>query len=145
MTERKPDQNVVDELKEFGRQLTVTMKAVAGSDQLRTLGHELKDGLREAAQRVDEAWDAIRERDEVQRLQERAADVAESFKTGEAQHELRAEIAAALHALNVRLSQVLQRTQPVTAPPVDQATPQPDEPLAVSDAAYTGATRNLES
>src|SRR5687767_2825514 len=97
------DQNVeqasiVEELKELGRQLTATLKAIAGSEQMRDLGHELKDGLREAAQNVEEAWATVRDRDEVQRLQARASDVADAFRTGHAQQEIREELSDALHA-----------------------------------------------
>lgn len=146
MIERKPDQlNIVDELKEFGRQLTVTIKAVAASEQVRSLGHDLKDGLSEAAENVEAAWSKVRERDEMQRLQARAADVAESFKTGEAQQEIREEIRDALHALNVRLSALVERLRPTTND-VPGVYVQNEVGAAPSmDASYTGTTRKLES
>lgn len=144
MSERKPDQsNIVDELKELGRQLTATMRAVAGSEQVRSLGNEIKDGLREAAQSVEEAWDKVRERDEVQKLQAKAADVAESFKTGEAQQEIREEVAEAIHALNVRLSQLLERLQPTSLPQNNGGTTAQHPPASGEDQGYTGETRRL--
>ncbi|HEY0604294.1 MAG TPA: hypothetical protein VGD58_15345 [Herpetosiphonaceae bacterium] len=146
MTERTPDQTSIgEELKELGRQLTVTIKAVAGSEQVRSLGSELKDGLREVAQNVEDAWEKVRERDEIQRLQARASDVAESFKTGEAQQEIREEIGDALRALNARLSTLVARLQP----PTNGATDTPVTPTTAitttTDVAYTGATQKLES
>ncbi|HEY0604785.1 MAG TPA: hypothetical protein VGD58_17840 [Herpetosiphonaceae bacterium] len=144
MSDRKPDQsNIVDELKELGRQLTATMRAVAGSEQVRSLGSDLKDGLREAAQSVEEAWDKVRERDEVQRLQAKAADVAESFKTGEAQQEIRQEVTEAIHALNVRLSQLLERLQSTSLPQNNSGTTAQQPPASGEDQGYTGETRRL--
>ena len=145
MTERMPDQTtIVDELKELGRQLTATIKAVASSDQVRSLGHELKDGLREAAENVQNAWEQVREHDEVQLLQARATDVAESFKTGEAQQEIREEIGDALRALNARLSALVARLQ---SPTNGTADPQVTHSTAITttDTAYTGATSKLDS
>lgn len=144
MTERMPDQTtIVDELKELGRQFTATIKAVAGGDQVRSLGHELKDGLREAAENVQNAWEQVREHDEVQRLQTRASDVAESFKTGEAQQEIREEIGDALRALNLRLRTLVERLQPTT----NGAPDPPPQTMAIitTDTAYTGATSKLDS
>lgn len=146
MTERTPQPTtVVEELKELGRQLTATIKAVAGGDEVRSLGHELKDGLREAAQNVEEAWDRVREHDEVQRLQTRATDVSESFKTGAAQQEIREEIGDALRTLNLRLSALVARLQvpkPETAGTQMASRAEID---TTTDAAYTGATTKLES
>lgn len=144
MIERKPEQtNIVNELKEFGRQLTVTIKAIATSEQVRSLGHEIKDGLREAAENVEEAWNKMRERDEMQKLQAKAADVAESFKTGEVQQEIREEIADALHALNVRLSALVERLQPTTSGTTN--TYLQKEVGAAPEVSYTGATEKLDS
>jgi ElaB/YqjD/DUF883 family membrane-anchored ribosome-binding protein len=146
MIERKPDQtNIVDELKEFGRQLTVTIKAIATSEQVRSLGHELKDGLREAAENVEEVWNKLRERDEMQRLQAKAADVAESFKTGEAQQEIREEIGEALHALNVRLSALVERLQPAANGASDAYVQQEVGAATTLEDSYTGTTRKLDS
>jgi methyl-accepting chemotaxis protein len=132
MTERKPDQaSIGDEFKELAKQLTATIKAVAGSEQLRTLGSELRDGMKDAAKEVEETVAKLRQSDEVQRLRSRAADVADSFKTGEAQREIREEVVEALQALNERLSALRARVDPDPTPPTDA-----DEP-------YTGQTRKL--
>lgn len=145
MTEHTPDQHgIVDELKQLGYQLTATLKAVATSDQVRALGHELKDGLRDAAQNVEGAWDTVRERDDIQRLQARAAEVAGSFKSGVEHYEIREELGAALHALNVRLAQLLERVQQTPhgtalVGPVDEA-----ELVSTADEPSTGTTQRLE-
>lgn len=146
MSYNKPEQNnIVEELKELGRQLTATVRAVAGSDQVRSLGHELKDGLRDAAQNVEEAWEKVREHDEVQRLQAKAADVAGSFKSGQAQQEIREEVADAIHALNLRLSQLLERLQPTNLPQDSSGAPtQQTPPASGQDQSYTGETRRLD-
>jgi uncharacterized coiled-coil DUF342 family protein len=146
MTERNPNESkIVDELKELGRQLTATVKAVAGSEQVRSLGQELREGLREATQSVDETLDKVREREEVQRLRARASDVVESFKTGEAQRDIREEVGAAIQALNVRLRDLVAQLQgepdnggAQTPPDVAQTPPATDE-------TYTGETRRLDS
>lgn len=146
MSDRNPNEtSLASEFKEFGRQLTETVKAVAGSDQLRAIGNELRDGLREAAQNVEETLDTLREREEVQRLRARASDVATSFKTGEAQREIRQEIGEALQMLNLRLRELVDRVQSAdaqqdapSAPP-----PQPAPTPETSDEPYTGATRKL--
>lgn len=146
MSEHRPDQSsIVDELKQLGRQLTATMKVVASSDEVRSLGHEFKDGLRDAAQNVEEAWEKVRERDEVQRLQARAADVAQAFKTGTAQQEIREEIGEALHALNVRLSQLVARLQATSDDPATPATPATNDAATPTDEPYTGSTKRLDS
>lgn len=145
MTERVPDQTTIgEELKELGRQLTATIKAVAGSEQVRSLGHELKDGLREAAQNVEDAWEKVRDHDEIQRLQARATGVAESFKTGEAQQEIRQEIGDALRTLNLRLSALVARLQPPTNGAIDMEVTPSTEIVTTTNASYTGATKKLE-
>ena len=145
MSYNKPEQNnIVEELKELGRQLTATVRVVAGSDQVRSLGHELKDGLREAAQNVEEAWEKVRDHDEVQKLQSKAADVAGSFKSGQAQQEIREEVTDAIHALNLRLSQLLQRLQQTNLPQDSSDSPtQQTPPASGQDQSYTGETRRL--
>lgn len=143
MTDHKPNEsNIAAELKEIGRQLTETVKAVATSEQVRTLGAELRDGFREAAQNVEETLSKLRERDEVQRLRVRANDVAESFRTGEAQREIREEVSDALRALNLRLGELLERVQPKdspSGPPNDTSHPA----AGSTEESYTGETRRL--
>jgi phosphoenolpyruvate synthase/pyruvate phosphate dikinase len=135
MSEKQPEQpKVVAEFKELGHQLTATIKAVAGSEHLRSLSAELRDGLKEATQEVEETFAKLRASDDVQRLRERAADVAQSFKTGEAQREIREEVIDALRALNLRLSELRERIQPHDQP--ETPPQQPEEP-------YTGETRRL--
>lgn len=139
MSERPSgDSNIGNELKELGRQLTTAVKSFATSDEVRSLGQELRDGLRDAAHSVEETMGKVRERDEVQALRAKAADVAESFRTGDAQREIRSEVTDALRALNLRLRDLLERLQTDDTPPTpDNATP--------SDESYTGATRKLDS
>lgn len=139
MTERKPDQSTIaDEFKELARQLTATIKAVAGSEHVRSLGNELRDGMKDAAREVEETVAKLRNSDDVQRLRSRAANVADSFKTGAAQREIREEVAEALHALNERLNALRARLEPDRASPAAGQTPAPD-----ADEPYTGQTRKL--
>lgn len=140
MTQRSNgESNIGAELKELGRQLTEAVKSIATSDEVRTMGQELRDGFREAAHNVEEALGKVRERDEVQRLRAKASDVAESFRTGDAQREIRTEVTDALRALNLRLHELLERLQP------DTPTNQPGANTTPTDESYTGATRKLDS
>lgn len=140
MTQRPSgDGNIGNELKELGRQLTAAVKSFATSDEVRSLGQELRDGLRDAAHSVEETLGKVRERDEVQALRTKAVDVAESFKTGEAQREIRAEVTDALRTLNLRLRDLLDRLQP------DDAPAPPSDPTPGDDTSYTGSTRKLDS
>lgn len=146
MTDFKPENsqqpqgsNIGDELKELGRQLAQTVKAIATSDEVRNLGTELRDGFREVTRNVEDVVTQVRERDEVQRLKSQAGQVAQSFKTGDAQRELREEIGSALQTLNARLRDLLDKIQPADSSPSPPAS-QPNE----NGQGYTGQTVRLE-
>jgi 3-hydroxyisobutyrate dehydrogenase-like beta-hydroxyacid dehydrogenase len=145
MTQPTPTEpSLADELRELGRQLTATVRAIAGSEQVRTLGRELHDGLRDAAQEVETTVATLRQREEVQQLRARATGVAESFKTGEAQRDIRDEVADALRALNTRLGELVTR---VDSPTDTSVTPGPSGSTSDPSAAahpYTGTTQKLE-
>ena len=130
------DSNIGNELKELGQQLTAAVKSFATSDEVRALGQELRDGLRDAAHTVEETLGKVRENDEVQKLRTKAANVAESFRTGDAQREIREEVTDALRALNLRLRDLLERIQPDDQPTTPGNT--------TDDDPYTGATRKLD-
>lgn len=132
---------IAEELKELGRQLTTAVKAVATSDEVRGLGLEIRDGLKTLTNEVDEAFDRVRERDEVQRVKQQAGSVVESFKRGEAQQEIRDELRDALHALNLRLQTLLERFQ---APPETPPNPPTNIPIERADEPATGPTRRLD-
>lgn len=139
MSERKPDENGLgDELRELGRTLTEAVKSVATSDEVRKLGTELRDGFRDAARNFDDALDRVNEREEVQRVRQQAANVAQSLKSGDAQREISDTVGDALHTLNLRLKEMLERLQPPndSPPPAAGATPQEE--------GYTGQTRRLD-
>lgn len=139
MSEQRPDRGGLgDELRELGKTLTEAVKSVTGSDEVRKLGTELRDGFRDAARNFDETLDKINERDEVQRVRQQAVNVAQSFKTGDAQREISETVGDALHTLNLRLKELLDRLQPPDggSPPPTGATPQEDS--------YTGQTRRLD-
>ncbi len=132
---------VAEELKELGRQLTNAVKTVATSEEVRGVGQEIRDGLKNIAREVDEAFDRVREREEVQRVKTQAGNVVESFKTGEAQQEIREELSDALHALNLRLQALMERFQNRADMPVEPPANVPIEPI---DKPATGPTRRLD-
>ncbi len=139
MSERKPDgSNLGEELRELGKTLTEAVKTVAGSDEVRKLGGELRDGFRDVARSFDETMDRINDREEVQRVKQQASKVGESFKTGNAQREISDVVGDALHTLNLRLKELLDRLQPPDggAPPPAGSPPQ--------EGGYTGQTRRLD-
>ena len=137
MEERKPETGIAAELKELGLQFAATAKAVLTSEQVRSLGYELRDGLREAMEAVEHAIEKVGEREEVQRLRERAGDVADSLRSGAAQHELGKEFADAMHALSARLQALRTRLDTPALPPEEHL------PAVVSPP-YVGETRKLE-
>ncbi|HEX6290371.1 MAG TPA: hypothetical protein VFZ66_14370 [Herpetosiphonaceae bacterium] len=123
MTERKPDEvHITHELKQLGRHLTQTVKAVAGGEEVRKLGQELREGFKGMIEEMEETLDKAREREEVQRLRAQATRVADSVKSGEAQQEIREEVASAIHRLNEQLRALLQRIQPQDDEPPAQPT-----------------------
>lgn len=132
---------IADELKELGRQLTTAIKAVATSEEVRGVGQEIRDGLKNIAREVDEAFDRVREREEVQRVKMQAGNVVESFKSGEATQEIREELRDALHALNLRLQALLERFQHRSDTPVEPPT---NVPIERVDEPATGPTRRLD-
>jgi hypothetical protein len=105
---------------------------------VRKLGTELRDGFRDAARNFDDTLDRINERDDVQRVKQQAANVAQSFKTGDAQREISDVVGDALHTLNLRLKEILEKLQPPDggAPPPAGSPPQ--------EGGYTGQTRRLD-
>ncbi len=144
MTQQPPSEpSLADELRELGRQLTATVKAVAQSEHVRTLGHELRDGLRDAAQDVENTVATLSRRDEVQQLRARAVDVAESFRSGDAQRDIRDEVADALRALNTRLGELVTRLDSPTGTVPTPTSPAASQPSTTAEA-YTGTTQKLD-
>lgn len=112
MNEQETGQvRITEELKELGRQLARAVNAVAQSEEVRQLGQELREGLQEATDELEDVLSKVRESEEVHKLRQHAGRVVESIKTGEAQQEIRQGLATALRTLNEQLHELLEEMQ----------------------------------
>jgi hypothetical protein len=106
---------ISDELKKLGQQLAQAVRSAAESEEMRKLGQELSEGLDEVRMELREAFQHARESEEVARLREQAERAVESIQTGEAQKEIRQELAYTLQTLNEQLAGWLEHLQAETA------------------------------
>jgi hypothetical protein len=118
---------ISDELKKLGQQLAQAVRSAAESEEMRKLRQELSEGLDEVRVELQEAFDQARESEEVARLRQQAERAVESIQTGEAQREIRQELAYTLQTLNEQLAGWLERLQAEPSGAAETSEPGPED------------------
>ncbi|MCS7221407.1 MAG: hypothetical protein RML36_10360 [Anaerolineae bacterium] len=111
-------QEVVEELKQLGRQLGRALKAAWESPERQKLEQEVREGLRTLGEQVDEALQAAKERLEAEGIPEQAQKIVASVEKTPVVQEVRGALLTGLRALNQELSHLLKKEPPMeTTPP----------------------------
>ncbi|MGH2543500.1 MAG: hypothetical protein ACRDIB_11905 [Ardenticatenaceae bacterium] len=113
--ERSTEAGLGEEFKEFGRQLMRAIRAVADSDELRNLGHEIVESMRDIGEDIQETFEQARSKEEVQKVGEQAKRVTQVITSREAASDLQTSLSQALHSLNDELNKIIDQVQTRTS------------------------------
>ncbi|MGB0387459.1 MAG: hypothetical protein ACPGWR_21790 [Ardenticatenaceae bacterium] len=107
------------EIREFGRNLIGAFRSVAHSDELRHLGNEIVESLRDIGQDIQETFERTKEKEEVKTVSEQAKRMTESvsanIRSGEMGNELQSGLTNALRTLNTELNKIIDQIQAKSA------------------------------
>ena len=113
MSTQPPESDLSAELRELGKNLKHAAKAAWESDESRRLQQELKDGLAALEAGLRETASEISSDETKQRLRAEANEFREKVRTGEVETQLRANLLAALRAVN---AEIKKATPPGSSP-----------------------------
>ncbi len=103
------------EFKEFGRQLLRAVRSVAESEELRRLGHEITESLKDIGEEVQQTLEQTRSRDDVKAVGEQARRVTQALAPKDVAGEVQSGLSQALRSLNSELNKVIDQIQSRTA------------------------------
>jgi hypothetical protein len=113
--QRDEELRLGEEFRELGRQLMRAFRSVADSDELRNLGNEVVESLRDIGEEVQETFQRTRQKEEVKAVSERAKRVGQAVSSGASARELTGELQSglsqALRSLNNELNKVIDQIQ----------------------------------
>ncbi|MDQ4079035.1 MAG: hypothetical protein M3220_22680 [Chloroflexota bacterium] len=100
-----------EEFKEFGNQLMRAVRAVADSEELRRLGNEITDSLKDIGEEIQETYEQTRRKEEVRAVGEQAKRVTRALTGREGAGDLQSSLSQALRSLNSELNKVIDQIQ----------------------------------
>ena len=103
MSTQPPESDLSAELRELGRNLKHAAKTAWESEESRRLQQELKDGLAALEAGLRETASEMSSAETQQRLRAEAHELREKVRSGEAETQLRANLLAALRAVNAEI------------------------------------------
>jgi NTP pyrophosphatase (non-canonical NTP hydrolase) len=115
MTDETPNTNegdgseILDELREMGRNLRDALQSAWDSDERKKLQQELEDGLTEVSSTLNQAARDFKDSPAGQNLKSDVADFQERLNTGEVSLKVRSEIVEALRVVNTELRKVSKK------------------------------------
>jgi len=116
---------IVDELKELGRQLQALIRTAAQSDTTKELEQEISKGIHEVSHQVDTALKQVRDTRAAKDLGTQVQKVVESPQVAEVAQEIRTGLVRGLQELNAQLRKVAARAEEETE---GSGEPPPEEP-----------------
>lgn len=111
--------DVVDELRNIGRQLAETLQTAWNSAERQKFESEVREGVRSFGDEVDKAIRQIRSGGAGQKLREEAAELREQVDTGELQRRAREGMTQGLRWLGEELSKLAEQFTPKEKGPDD--------------------------
>lgn len=115
----RPDpSDVARELHEMGRNLANILRGAWGSDERRRLNDEIRQGVSDLTDTVNQAVSQFRQSSTGQRVEGEIHDFHERIRAGEVDTKIREEILSALRTVNTELEKCTKRTE--TPPPADE-------------------------
>lgn len=100
-----------EEFKEFGSQLMRAVRAVADSDELRKLGNDIVESLKDIGEEIQETFEKARDKEEVKAVGEQAKRVSQAISSQETTGEIQSGLSAALRSLNSELNKIIDQVQ----------------------------------
>jgi len=97
---------VLDELREMGKNLREALQTAWDSEERKKLQKEIEDGLSEVSSSLNQAAADFKESATAQAIKSDVADFQERMRTGEVESKVRTEILDALRTVNNELRKV---------------------------------------
>ena len=97
---------VLDELREMGKNLREALQTAWDSEERKKLQKEIEDGLSEVSSSLSQAVSDFKESGTAQAIKSDVADFQERMRTGEVESKVRTEILDALRTVNNELRKV---------------------------------------
>jgi uncharacterized membrane protein YccC len=107
--ERPPEENLTDELRRLGKNLSEALRSAWESPERRRLQQELETGLNELTDTIRSEVRAFSESPTGQRFKADVEDVRQKVRSGEAETRVREELVNALRTVNAELQKVSER------------------------------------
>ena len=115
--EEGPD--VVDELRNLGRQFGETMRSAWSSEERRQFEHEIKEGVQTFAHEIDKAFKDVASSDPAQKAKSEAAGFKDKADAGEISQKTRSSLAKGLRWFSDELGKVADTFTPPEKGPED--------------------------
>jgi CHAD domain-containing protein len=105
-TDQGASNDILDELREMGKNLRDALQSAWDSEERRKLQKEIEEGLSEVSTSLSQAAKDFKESSAGQTLKSDVADFQERLRTGEVESKVRSEIVDALRIVNTELRKV---------------------------------------
>jgi len=116
---RASDNVLGEEIKLFGRNLVSAFRSIAYSDEVRNLGNEVVNSLRDIGKDIQDTFEQTKSKEEVKAVGEQARKVSQSvsasFNKNEGGSDLQSGLASALRLLNTELNKIIDQIQSKSA------------------------------
>lgn len=113
----EPGQDVVEELRNLGRQFGETMRAAWNSEERRKFEHEMREGVQTFAQEVDKAFKDVAASDPAQRARSEASELKDKATSADIGQKTQSSLAKGLRWFSDELSKLADNfTQPEKSP-----------------------------
>ncbi len=104
-----------EEMKQFGRNLVSAFRSVIHSEEVRGLGNEVVNSLRDIGKDIQETFEQTKTKEEVKAVSEQAKKVTDSvsasFNKKEIGSDLQSGLISALRMLNTELNKIIDQIQ----------------------------------
>lgn len=109
------DNPLGEEMKQFGRNLVSAFRSVIHSEEVRGLGNEVVNSLRDIGKDIQETFEQTKTKEEVKAVSEQAKKVSDSvsasFTKKEIGGDLQSGLISALRMLNTELNKIIDQIQ----------------------------------
>jgi signal recognition particle GTPase len=126
--EKRPEGDIMGELKLLGEQLATAVKALWESEESKNLRREIADGIHEAGRQIDTAFKSAQESEAAKDLSSTVRDTVEKARESDVAVKIQEGLVAGLRELNAQLDRVLKSSEVHEAaePPAPPPPPPPD-------------------
>lgn len=109
---QREDVNVVDAMRELGRQFAQTIQTAWDSEERRNVEREMREGMREFGDEVNKVLREVRESPAAKKVQEEAGDVRTRVESGEITYTVKKSMVDGLNWLSVEMAKLAEQFSP---------------------------------